>query len=96
MEQVNLEKIKQVVLIDLNRHSLPRILSLKKKLDQGKSLIASELEFLSEMIVKINICQRGAIKDIDCTIIYTTLAHLVSQVVQLAFDIEKNEDKILS
>ncbi len=90
------EYIQQVILAELNRHSLKRILSIRNYLEQGNVLSSSQLNFLSEMIVKIKVCQRGTEQDSDCKTIFTSVSYLISQVVRLAFDNEQKECSIRS
>ena len=88
------EYIQQVVLAELNRRSLKRILSIWSYLEQGNTLSSSQLDFLSEMIVKIKVCQRGPEQDADCKTIFTSVSHLISQVVRLALDNEQKESSV--
>jgi hypothetical protein len=85
------ENIQQVVLAELNRRSLKRILSIRSYLEQGNVLSSSQLDFLSGMIVKIKVCQRGQEQESDCKTIFTSVSHLISQVVRLALDNEQKE-----
>ncbi len=90
MQLNTLKNVQLVILLDLNRQSFKRMTSIRAYLEQGNILSNSELEFLSEMIVKINICQRGIEHDPECITIFSNIAHLLSRVVSLAL---KNEQK---
>jgi len=90
------KNLQQIILIDLNRHSLNRMLSIQGNLELGSVISSSELEFLSKMIMKINICQQESEHDADCITIFTNVAHLLSQVVSLALTNEQKESIAIS
>ena len=72
------------------------MLSIRGNLELGSLLSNSELEFLSEMIVKIKIFQQQSEHDADCVSIFTSVAHLLSQVVSLALTNERKGNIALS
>jgi len=88
MNQNIAESIMVAVLDDMVDSSLPRLLAMREKLENGELLGKSELEFCREMIEKVNICQRDNADDPECSEIFADFAHLLFTVSQLAL---KNE-----
>ena len=79
-----------VIMKDIVQQSLPRILSIRCKLELGDVLVGSELEFLTELLAKINHCQQdNKFFDAQCAVIFTTVGHLLSEVVGLALQNEQ-------
>jgi len=85
----NTQLVVTVMLDDLVQQSLPRILSIRHKLENGCVLSPSELEFFSDMLHRINICQRQSPEDHDCQVIFATVAHLLYKVISLAMENER-------
>lgn len=92
MLQEHSENLMVVIMKDIVQQSLPRILSIRCKLEKGDILKGSELEFLTELLGKINHCQQdNKFFDAHCMVIFTTVAHLLSEVIGLALTNEQGD-----
>ncbi len=96
MNHHSTEFVVTVMLDDLVQQSLPRILSIRHKLEDGCVLSPSELEFFSDMLSRINVCQRQSPEDHDCQIIFATVAHLLYEVINLAMENERKCTTLLA
>ena len=85
------QSVVAVTLDNLVQQSLPRVFAIRHKLDQGSVLNPFELEFFTEMLDRINQCQRQALNDHECQIIFATVAHLLFSVINQAMENEKKQ-----
>ena len=90
MNQLNTQSVIAVSLENLVQQSLPRVFAIRHKLEEGCVLSPFELEFFSEMLDRINQCQRQAPDDHECQVIFATVAHLLFNVINQAMENEKN------
>ncbi len=86
-QQAN-EPLMVVMLENLVKHSLPRTFAIRQKLERGEVLLSSEVDFFIEMLDRAKHCQRKFLYDAQCIVIFTTVAHLLFEVADLAL---KNE-----
>jgi len=86
-QQAN-EHLMVVVLDNLVQHSLPRIFAIRQKLERGEVLLSSEIDFFVAMLDRVKHCQREFLHDPQCIVIFSTVAHLLFKVADLAL---KNE-----
>lgn len=91
MQQQANEQIMVVMLQNLVQHTLPRTFAIRHKLEKGEKLVGSELEFFVEMLGIVNRCQRDYKDDAQCMVIFSTVAHLLHKVSDMAL---KNEQAI--
>ena len=89
-QQAN-EQLMIVMLDNLVQHSLPRTFAIRQKLERGEVLLSSEIEFFLEMLERVKRCQREFLYDAQCKVIFTTVAHLLFKVADLAL---KNEQAL--
>ena len=89
MNQQNTQSVIAVSLDNLVQQSLPRVFAIRHKLDEGCVLSPFELEFFSEMLDRINMCQRQAPDDHECQVIFATVAHLLFKVINKAMENEQ-------
>ncbi len=82
-QQAN-EPLMVVMLDNLVQLSLPRIFAIHQKLKRGEVLLNSEIEFFVEMLDRVKHCQRVFLYDAQCRVIFTTVAHLLFKVADLA------------
>lgn len=85
------EQLMIVMLENLVQHSLPRIFAIRLKLERGEVLLSSEIDFFLEMLERVKRCQREFLYDAQCKVIFTTVAHLLFKVADLAL---KNEQAL--
>ncbi len=91
MQHADEQSLVTVSLNNLCEHLLPRVFDIRKKLDEGEVLTPLELDFFSQMIQSINICQREAQDDHECQVIFSTVAHLLNGVMNQALDNERQQ-----
>lgn len=89
-QQAN-EQLMIVMLDNLVQHSLPRTFAIRQKLERGEVLLSSEIDFFLEMLERVKRCQREFLYDAQCKVIFTTVAHLLFKVADLAL---KNEQAL--
>jgi hypothetical protein len=85
------ENLMVVLLNDMIQHNLPRILAIRVKMRRGEAISTRELEFMDQMLARINDCYYRFDQDAQCQAIFSTLAHLVSRVINRAYDNEQRE-----
>lgn len=85
----NTQPMMTVMLKNMVHQSLPRVFSIRDKLEQGETLEGSELDFFIEMLEKVSHCQRQYLNDPQCRVIFATVAHLLFKVINLALENEQ-------
>ena len=84
------DELMVVMLQNLVQRSLPRTFAIRQKLERGEVLLKSEINFFVEMLERVNSCQRDFKYDAQCMAIYSTVAHLLSSVAQMALENEQS------
>lgn len=92
MQQKHTEEIMVVVLNDLVKQSIPRICAINQKLGQGEVLNESEIDFFQAMLKRLRHCYHHYADDKQCLAIYSCIAHMLYEVINLAHD---NEQKTI-
>ncbi len=86
------ELVMVVMLENLVQQALPRTLAIRQKLERGEVLLASEVEFFIEMLDRFRRCERDFMQDEHCKIIFTTVAHILYEVANMAMKNESEKD----
>ncbi len=89
MHQPANEQLMIVMLQDLVQQSLPRTFAIRQKLERGEVLLGSEMEFFVEMLDRFRRCERDFMHDAQCKVIFTTVAHLLYEVANMAMQNEQ-------
>jgi|SaaInlLV_10m_DNA_3_1039740.scaffolds.fasta_scaffold13739_2 hypothetical protein len=89
MQQPANEHLMIVMLDNLVQHSLPRTFAIRQKLERGEVLLSSEIDFFVEMLERVKHCQREFLEDAQCRVIFSTVAHLLFKVANLALENEQ-------
>ena len=79
-----------VMLRNLVQQSLPKTFAIRQKLERGEVLLSSEINFFVEMLASVNRCQREFDEDAQCMVIFSTVAHLLNRVAEMALENEEN------
>ena len=78
------EKMLVVLLDDMIQHSLPRILAIEQNLKQGLVLSNAEVDFFIDVLQRVNHCHTTYSDDADCRVIFSSIAHLIFNVLKQA------------
>ena len=92
MHELNKEKMMTVVLLDIMDTSLPRILSIRTKLDNGEVLSDLELDFIHVELDKVTRFYRDFQEEDQCGVIYSHYSHMLSEVMRVALENERLKD----
>lgn len=90
MKSKQAEKLMVVVLNDLVEQSIPRIHAIHHKLIAGEVLVDQELEYCRYMLRRLGECYHRFAHDPQCVTIFSCVAHLLYQVVNLAYENEQS------
>ncbi|MBC8212191.1 MAG: hypothetical protein H8E21_14105 [Gammaproteobacteria bacterium] len=80
-----------VMLENLVQHTLPRIYAIREKLEQGHVLLKTELNFMLESLQTVSQCYSRFQQDIQCMVIFSSVAELLSEVIEMAFNNEQDK-----
>lgn len=90
MNEDHSDQIMVVVLNDMVKKSVPRMLAIRHKLEEGETLLSSEVDFFIHMLDKLSRCNREYQHDSQCMTIFACIAHLLFTVVNLALENEQS------
>lgn len=90
MSQDHTDQIMVAVLNDMVRKSVPRMLAIRHKLEQGETLLGPEVGFFIGLLDKLSRCSREYQHDSQCMTIFACIAHLLFTVVNLALENEQS------
>ena len=79
-----------VMLENLVQHSIPRVYSIRKKLEQGQLILSSELNFMLDTLNTVSHCYQEFRQDMQCMLIFSGAAELLGEVIGMAL---KNEQE---
>jgi hypothetical protein len=79
-----------VMLENLVQHTLPRIYAIREKLEQGQVLLNTELNFMLETLQTVSQCYSRFHQDVQCMLIFSSVAELLSDVIERAFNNEQD------
>ena len=88
MHKTNKNKMIAVVLKDITDSSLPRIIAIQSKVNEGNILSSYELNFVHHELNKVSRCYHYFENDEACQAIFSHFAHLLSEVVSVALENE--------
>ena len=89
MQQNHTDEIMVVVLNDLVNQSIPRICAINQKLQLGEVLNESEVDFFLAMLKRLRHCYYHYADDKQCLAIYSCIAHMLYEVINLAHENEQ-------
>ena len=91
MEHNHSQQIMVAILDDLVQRTIPRIKTMRSKLEQGGVLSAPEVAFCLAMLQRLSHCHRIYGHDPQCVKIFSCMTHLMSELVKLAHDNESSK-----
>ena len=80
-----------VMLENLVKQTLPRIYAIREKLEHGQVILNTELNFMLETLQTVSQCYRRFHQDVQCMLIFSSVAELLSDVIELAFNNEQDK-----
>jgi hypothetical protein len=89
MNKDHADQIMVVILNDMVKTSIPRMLAIQNKLEQGETLCRPEIKFFKELLKTLNRCSREFQYDAECMSILACIAHLVLSVANRALENEQ-------
>jgi len=78
----------EAVLLEFNRHQMPRLLDIKQQVERGEVLDEFEIIFLQETLQEIRRCENFADKHVEFQMLMAEVAALYHHITQRA---AKNE-----
>jgi len=87
------ENMLVVMLNDVSGRILPRLFSLRAKLEKGELLTEQEVSLLARYLDRIKQCALFYTNDEQCRIIFSSTVHLLLRVISIALENEQTELK---
>lgn len=79
----------EAVLIEFNRHQMPRLLDIKTRLDRGEILDEFEIIFLQATLQEVQQCEYFVQQHPDFTVLLSEVASLYTYITRHAAENEK-------